>query len=296
MARGLTAQLAKPDPSPNSNTLFGILLEPSQLLKNPAFDGAKVLKKLVENYWFFTQDDIATFAIPNTIFGMCCAYAGQPLVSVKLESIKILLSRTPAVILFNCSNLLIFDLANQRLWESVIEDKLNKPWRPIPSERMTRSEVRRALQLVIPIVLAINHYVLHTGAETACIILGTWVYNDLKASDDSCITRNAIIALAFGVFNWSSLKVAIGGGGSSAAHITSSGYAWIWLFSGVILTTMHVQDMKDQAGDRSRGRKTAPLVIGDWAARWSLAIPIFLWGPVCAASMVDNSCQGHSLV
>jgi hypothetical protein len=45
---------------------------------------------------------------------------------------------------------------------------------------------------------------------------------------------------------------------------------------------MQVQDLKDQIGDRARSRSTAPLVIGEESARWSLAVPIALWGPICA--------------
>jgi 4-hydroxybenzoate polyprenyltransferase len=245
----------------------------------------RVLSKLGGNLWRFTQDDFLTFVFPNTIFGICVACAGSPFVSNRSAELSwmALLARIPLVILFNWTNLLIFDLANQRLWESVLEDKLNKPWRPIPNGRMTRSEVRQSLQLAIPLVLAINHYILGVGSETACIIVGCWVYNDLKASDDSWILRNAVIALGFGVFNWGSLKVAIGGGqAGTLTGITTTGYTWICLYSLVIFTTMHVQDMKDQAGNKARGRRTAPLIFGDRAARWTLAVPIATWTPVCA--------------
>ena len=90
-----------------------------------------------------------------------------------------------------------------------------------------------------------------------------------------------IISLVFGMFNWGSLKVAIGGGGSSTAQVTSDGFMWIFMISGVILTTMHIQDLKDILGDKKRGPQTAPLVLGDVLARWTLAIPILLWNPVC---------------
>jgi hypothetical protein len=238
--------------------------------------------KAIQNFWLFTSSDLATFVVPNTVFGVCCALAGPPFVNSLPLSSSAILSRIPLIILFNLSNTLIFDLANQRLWESVQEDKLNKPWRPIPSGRMTRSEVRKAMQIAIPAVLAFNHYFLSAGAETACIMVGCWVYNDLKVSDDSLILRNAIASLAFGVFNWSSLKVAIGGHAEYLPKVAEAGSAWIWIYSGVIFTTLHVQDLKDQAGDRVRGRSTAPLVIGDGLTRWTLAVPITLWGPVCA--------------
>jgi len=168
------------------------------------------------------------------------------------------------------------------MWESLSEDKLNKPWRVIPTGKMTRSEVRQSMQLIIPLVLAINHYFLHVGAETACILTSTWVYNDLKASDDGWIQRNFVAALAFAQFNWSSLKVAIGGGGLSSAEITATGFSWILMISAVIFTTMHIQDLKDMTGDKSRGRETAPLFLGEMVTRRTLTIPIILWGPICA--------------
>ncbi|KAF1953534.1 hypothetical protein CC80DRAFT_551182 [Byssothecium circinans] len=185
--------------------------------------------KAMQNLWLFTQDHFAAFIFPNTILGVSCALAGPPYVtSSPLSNSEIVF----LVILFNWSTLLIFDLANQRLWESVHEDKLNKPW-------------CRAMQITIPVVLAFNHYCLSTGAETVCIIVRCWVYNNLKVSDDSWILRNAIISLAFGVFNWSSPKVAIRGHGAYLPRVSESGSSWIWLCSGVILMTMHVQDMED---------------------------------------------------
>ncbi|CAG8975656.1 hypothetical protein HYALB_00008415 [Hymenoscyphus albidus] len=92
-----------------------------------------------------------------------------------------------------------------------------------------------------------------------------------------------ITALGFGVFSWSSLKTAIGGeGGSSLAEVTSGGFIWITITSGVIFTTMHVQDLKDVLDDKARGRKMAPLLLGEKAAQWTLVILILLWSSACA--------------
>lgn len=109
----------------------------------------------------------------------------------------------------------------------------------------------------------------------------TWVYNDLKASYDGWIQRNLIAALAFWVYSRSSLKVAIGGG-SSDAVITPIGQLWVLVISEAIMTTTHVQDPKYVLGDKSRGRETAPVLLGERITKWSLAIPIFLWSPICA--------------
>ncbi|TGO61805.1 hypothetical protein BCON_0024g00050 [Botryotinia convoluta] len=143
-------------------------------------------------------------------------------------------------------------------------------------------QVRLALQLLIPAVLAINHWLFNVGAETACLLTATWVYNDFKASDDGWIQRNFMAALAFWIYNLSSLKVAIGGGGSSTASVTTTGQIWVTVISAVIMTTMHVQDLKDMLGDKSRGRETAPLLLGEHVTRRVLAVPIVLWAPICA--------------
>jgi 4-hydroxybenzoate polyprenyltransferase len=45
---------------------------------------------------------------------------------------------------------------------------------------------------------------------------------------------------------------------------------------------MQVQDLKDQAGDRHRRRKTIPLVLGDGASRWIIASCMPIWSLVCS--------------
>lgn len=240
------------------------------------------LTDIPHNLWLLTKDDNATFVIPNTVFGICAALAGSRLITYEHTSTTVL-TRLPWVFLFNWLNLLIFDLANQRLPESAKEDALNKPWRPVPSGRMTSPQIRQSMLLALPLVLAFNHYVLTVGSETALIYILTWMYNDLRGGDEGWILRNVIISFAFAFYNIGSLKVAATGTThSTSTEITSEGYTWVIIISGVILTTMHVQDLKDQAGDRARGRKTAPLVLGDLPARWTIAAPMPFWTAYCA--------------
>ncbi|OCL12821.1 hypothetical protein AOQ84DRAFT_226880 [Glonium stellatum] len=241
------------------------------------------LKKSLYNLWLFTKDDTPTFVAPNTVFGICGALAGTRLIAHS-GSTTAVLSRIPHVLLFNWSNLLIFNLANQQLPESCAEDTLNKPWRPVPSGRMTSTQVRKWMLLTIPLVLAINHFALDVGTETALLYTLTWLYNDLRGGDEGWLLRNSIIAAAFGLYNLGSLKIAAAATPApvAAATVTGTGYAWIAIVSAVILTTMHVQDLKDVAGDRARGRRTAPLVMGDGPARWTLALPVPVWTAYCA--------------
>lgn len=51
--------------------------------------------------------------------------------------------------------------------------------------------------------------------------------------------------------------------------------------TGVMFVTQHICDIKDAEGDRLRGRKSAPVVLGDECVRWSVSIPVVLCSVFC---------------
>lgn len=232
-------------------------------------------------FWLTTKDDLFTFVCPNIAFGTFAALSGSLTVS-NSNLPQQFLRHIPWVFLFNWSNLLIFDLANQRLPASVQEDLLNKPWRPIPRGLITSDNVRQIMLVAIPVVFIFNHYVLHVGTECALILILTWLYNDLGGGDQDWISRNVIIATAFWQFNAGSAKVATAGDtASQSCTLSPIGTVWTTIVSAVILTTMHVQDLKDVAGDKVKGRRTAPLVLGDQSSRLTIAFPVIFWSFAC---------------
>ncbi|OLN85291.1 Digeranylgeranylglyceryl phosphate synthase [Colletotrichum chlorophyti] len=225
--------------------------------------------------WDFTESNFATFVLPNTAFGLLCALTGPPL-TVGLATALSVLQRFPLVIAFNWYSVLVFDLANQKAPESVAEDLVNKPWRPIPAGKVTPEQTRKAMLFAIPAALVFN-YALDVWREGAFILIITWLYNDLRGGDE--LIRDVLIAIAYGLFNAASLKIAIGG--DADVSISLEGYVWATIVSAVILTTMQVQDLKDQEGDRGRGRATIPLFFGDRASRLSLTALVPCWSCVC---------------
>ena len=224
--------------------------------------------------WLFTESNIPTFVFPNTAFGILSALAGAQLLSSEAPPAIQILLRVPLVILFNWTNVFIFDLSNQRFPDSIAEDKLNKPWRPICIGRITPNETRQLALVSIPLVLAFNA-ALGVWRETALLLILTWLYNDLRGGDE--LSRDFIIATAFAIYNHGSLRIAAG----STAEISTNGYLWIGVISATILMTMQVQDLKDMKGDSSRGRKTWPLVLGSVASRWIIAVSILGWALLC---------------
>eukprot|EP00136_Aspergillus_niger_P001987 XP_001391173.2 hypothetical protein ANI_1_1438064 [Aspergillus niger CBS 513.88] len=254
-------------------------------------------KDLVLTIWLFTADDFTTFVIPETAFGICAALSGPLLTDDNTPDLLSVVSRIPIVMLWNWLNLFVFNLANQRHPDSVAEDKINRPWRPLPAGRISILQTRRLLLLAIPMVLASSVY-LGAWEETALLYTLNWVYNDLSGGDDGFILRNVLLALAFSQYNKGSLRVATGTG----FDILPRAWRWIWVTSAVIGTTMHIQDIKDVEGDRAKNRRTMPIVMGDGPARWSVAVPVAIWSVVCPAfweldvasrALKDGRFKGH---
>jgi 4-hydroxybenzoate polyprenyltransferase len=57
-------------------------------------------------------------------------------------------------------------------------------------------------------------------------------------------------------------------------------WRWCSIIAILVFTTTHSQDMYDQAGDGARGRRTVPLVIGDFPARCTIAVAVTFWSLV----------------
>lgn len=228
--------------------------------------------------WSFIESDFVTFAVPNTAFGIFGGFASATLVqdgNTMAPSSTYILQRLPWTLAFNVGNLLVFDLANQRAPNSVVEDRINKPWRPIPQNKITPEQTRRLMLLVIPVVLLLN-YLLGAWQHGVFIHILSWLYNDLGGGDEVFV-REIIIAVAYGFFNSGSLIVTVG----HEFSLSAMGIIWTVIVSGVILTTMQVQDLKDQAGDRTRGRKTIVLFLGERFSRISIAFFVCFWSFVC---------------
>lgn len=150
------------------------------------------VKDALKTFWLLTESDLITFIVPDTAFGVFGALAGPVLTTGKATSFYAVLARTPSVLALDWLDMIVFDLANQRLPISVAEDRLNKPWRPGPAGRVTPAHMRRLS----------------------------------------------------------------------------------------LLSTMHLRDPKDVAGDKLRNRQMVPLVWGDSVTRWFVAVRILAWSVV----------------
>ena len=209
--------------------------------------------------------------------GVFNALAGDVLIKNAEPNPTRILLRIPQVLLWNWLNLLTFNVANQRLPNSVQEDSVNKPWRPLPSKRLSLNGARRLLLGLIPCCLFVINF-LGGLRETAAMLILTWMYNDLGGADENYIIRNLINAGGFMCHGSGATIIAAG-----SEELTQSAYMWLVMIGAVIFTTLQIQDIPDMEGDAARGRLTFPLVHGPEAARWSVAFPVFIWSLICPA-------------
>ncbi|MCJ1325726.1 hypothetical protein MMC10_002389 [Thelotrema lepadinum] len=230
--------------------------------------------------WLLTVSDLKSIVWPETAFGLFSALSGSQMTTNTSPSLREILLRLPQVVLWNWLNVFIFDLANQRLEDSIVEDRVNKPWRPIPSGRLTALHATNLLLFSIPAIVLITWY-LGGMEECVAMIVLTWMYNDLGGADQHYITQNVINAFGFVCYSSDSTKVAAGHG---KWDISQRGLVWLSLIWLIIFSTLQVQDMADVKGDAARGRKTLPLVQGQLTGRLSIAIPVLIFSAICLGS------------
>ena len=193
----------------------------------------------VHTIWLVTRNDLKSIVFPETAFGICSALSGPMITSNNSPDADSILKRIPLVLLWTWINVLIFDLANQRLPNSIIEDSINKAWRPIPSGRLSPCEARRLLLAVLPVAILVTFY---TGGMEETIVMNTleYMYNDLGGADENFVVRNLINAAGFICYSAGATRVACGHGQHS---LNQKAYRWLAIIGGIIFSTLQMQDM-----------------------------------------------------
>ena len=220
----------------------------------------------------FTSSDYKLVLFPQTAFGFVSALSGSFLAGNDTKpSILEVVGRLPFVLFWVYLNLLPFTIRNQSTPSAILEDALNKPHRPLPSGRLTKSAARRLTIISYGLAVMISVPPQTAAASLSLLLLGT-IYNDFGGGDSSPLIRNVLNAAGHACFSLGAIMVA---SGSAALNMTL--YRWIGIVMMVIATTIQVQDLPDQEGDAQRDRKTLPLTIGDSNTRWSVAVPVLFW-------------------
>ncbi|KAI0440373.1 UbiA prenyltransferase family [Xylaria telfairii] len=260
------------------------------LSPNRGFDDRIIDTSLYHLYsiWLFTFSDLKTILFPQTIFGILTALSQIQLGKVTSDDTDAyeVLYRIPIVMFWVWIHLLPVDIHNQQQPNGILEDKINKPWRPLPSNRCTLTQARYAMLFFYGLAAIISYQIGPLRWSASIMALGTG-YNSLGGSDVNPFVRNFIVSLGYAAFGLGALEIAqhdslnFGSQGSIKLPSIPSLEAWVILLTLVILTTIQVQDMEDQEGDVLRGRRSLPLQIGDGLTRCVTAVFMAIWGLLC---------------
>lgn len=170
--------------------------------------------------------------------------------------------------------MLLFTLDNQRQAGGIEEDAINKPWRPIPAKRIMPEQTFYSLLAMIPVAIAFSALAGPLWECLTLIFLNCW-YNNWGGGDTNWFVRSFLNCCGFINYGAGALRLA------TQAEISPAGVEWLVMYGLVVLATIHVQDLRDLEGDKARGRRTLPVIIGDEACRWTVALPVTFWSFFC---------------
>ncbi|KAI0428962.1 UbiA prenyltransferase family-domain-containing protein [Xylaria sp. FL1042] len=247
----------------------------------------------LEAIWLFTRSDMKTIVFPQSIFGITTAFAActlhQPF--IQYNALDWFMIRYPLALIWTWLNLLPFNIFNQLSNAAINEDRINKPWRPLPSNRISQ---KQAASLI--------WYIGGFRQSTFLLILGIW-YNVGGGADNDFLMRNIINAMGILSFGTGATEVALG----SQLLMKRPLIQWIGILASVISFTVQTQDLGDVEGDARRGRRTMPITIGDtntrrltvlfilgfsvlcpvyWSLSWHIIASLLLFGASISSRMM----------
>jgi 4-hydroxybenzoate polyprenyltransferase len=240
-------------------------------LKNGGLGGFRFLWRHMYTVYLFSCNNINDTIIPGLLFASLNASIAPRLAMGPAISLVQILRSFPAILLWSWSHLLFFNISNQQDAAAITEDRLNKPWRPLATGRVTPSQAAQTMQYMHPLILLLSIALGGLGPGLTIVTL-TFLYNDGGGSANPW-AKNLINGPAMVSFLAGPLEVATGHS-VLESRIAS---VWLLLLVGAIATTCHMQDFRDVEGDRAAGRKTLPIAIGDAKARALAAVGITGW-------------------
>jgi 4-hydroxybenzoate polyprenyltransferase len=221
--------------------------------------------------FLFTYDQFFDTIIPGAMFGLLTTLAG-PALSLPAQSTLTVLRRAPAISAWLWLIILQFCLQNQCSEGAGEEDAENKPWRPIPSKRITVADARRLLMPTRMVASAASWYLGVSLPFLCWSVLGS-LYNNYGFSDRSGLARNVFCGLFFTCSFGGALIIAL-----NAEEISKPARYWIALVCCCILmTTIQTQEFRDEKGDRNRRRRTLVTELGRARALCTVYVAVTFW-------------------
>ena len=158
----------------------------------------------MKTIWLFTYSDLKTIVIPSTIFGILGFLCGPPLLPTPPASTSTL-SRVLPTAFWVWINLLPSLIGNQRTTSAILEDSQNKPWRPLPSNRLSPGQAK---SLMLACYVAAIFASVYLGGLRSCLTLIclAYCYNDSGVADSSCVVKTSSMLSDISPSCWALLR------------------------------------------------------------------------------------------
>ncbi|KAF9062685.1 UbiA prenyltransferase family-domain-containing protein [Rhodocollybia butyracea] len=209
----------------------------------------------------FSWRDWSTTIIPGSIFSIGAMRTLPPSSAILHSYLFLILWLTLFVYWFNLSNQIA----------GVEEDLINKPDRPIPSQKITIFEAKLRWALALTAFISLAVYKPTLRPETICWIF-TVALLCATPLGKHWFVKNCV-AMTAGT--WALL----GASWKAIAPLTPRAELSILTVSLWVGLAIHIQDLRDMKGDAAIGRRTLPLVVGSSGSRWIITfflIPVSL--------------------
>ena len=262
--------------APSLNILIGLplLFSSLSIIAKRLWGSIGSLCYHLHTIYLFSCNNIQDTIIPGLLFGSLNASVAPRLSMGPARSLTDILQSIPAMLLWGWSHLLFFNISNQRHECAITEDRLNKPWRPLATNRVSPGQASWALCLMCPVIMII--WLSLGGLAPGCIIVAlTLLYNDCGGASNPWV-KNLLNGPAIVSFHVGPLEVATGRSIFPAAG-NGEATAWLLILAAAVATTSHAQDFRDVDGDKAAGRETLLISIGDLNARMLAAFGIAGW-------------------
>ncbi|KAJ7019251.1 hypothetical protein C8F04DRAFT_1214379 [Mycena alexandri] len=188
----------------------------------------------LQTLFLYTKYDTKTILLPITLLAT---------VSAPLSSAYHL----PHVIFWIWFHLLQFQLLQSE------EDALNKPDRPLPSNRLSFPQAIFLRWCLVPLCLGLSGcYSVEAVYASIALAALTFLYNEGSAHRQHWLIR------------------------LDPHRLDSIAALSMLISAGIFTTTMHAQDFRDELGDRAVGRRTIPIVLPS-VARYTVIVPLTMW-------------------
>jgi len=205
-----------------------------------------VLRELHISYAFVRRDLSSAF-VPAMLF-TAAALASTPSPTAALVALG---RAVPYFWLYTYT----FCLSNQIV--GLEEDRLNKPDRPIPRGLLSASEAMQRWVVASVVFTALAWWF---GVATWSLL---WQAVSI-AHNFLYLSRSSILKCAFMSVG---IVAQLAAAWALVTPLTQLAWTWILVIALVIFPTVSLQDLRDMAGDRRLGRRTLPLVVGEWPTR-----------------------------